>query len=471
MIDSSTQPENDPSVTAITITRRKALTAAVTHSLLLTPFVSSSSTAQAAPLLPILSSSNGGTSLAAPYKPAKRSTAYLVDSTIPPTLVPFRASREAAVLKNIGMGLGTAKTPYVEDEITLNNMMNKGVFGTIDLVREVTGQTPSEDGTRKKVGGAGYASFVFLGVTDYSSAENTTSSEWLDDLEQDVQLAVSVLIDITKPRRGLDTTIALAFAPQSTQGALDKYVRTASSTSGTTATEGNGRVIEDVSEETLIQAMMDAQVPRNVVISQLPILRFAKAKRLGLLAVSPEIQDVTTVRREGLQNVDLGRRSKYVVDTEGFINLTQDPGFRLYTEKSLMKDFDPLNDNDQPGDYFAERILVHEAIATAIAQYAILRPDSLVITVAPIKDVRFMGGPNGRIPRICKYLSPDSTIDEEAVTTILLNPSAKETLSLSKFLRLEIGTAPKNLQYQTKVADYLWFSTMPKVNMVSLRPD
>ena len=49
---------------------------------------------------------------------------------------------------------------------------------------------------------------------------------------------------------------------------------------------------------------------------------------------------------------------------------------------------------------------------------------------------------------------------------VLLNPTAAETLSESNYLRLEIGTGPENLAYQTKVADYLWFSSSPKVNMV-----
>jgi hypothetical protein len=32
---------------------------------------------------------------------------------------------------------------------------------------------------------------------------------------------------------------------------------------------------------------------------------------------------------------------------------------------------------------------------------------------------------------------------------------------------LEIGTGPRTLEFQTKVADYLWFSSMPKVNLVT----
>ena len=154
--------------------------------------------------------------------------------------------------------------------------------------------------------------------------------------------------------------------------------------------------------------------------------------------------------------------------------MTQEPKFKLYTEKSLLKDFIPSSSSAKEeasikaaqGNFFAERILVHEACATAIAKWASSRPDSLVVTIAPISDVRFIGGINGRIPRICQYLNSESLNDEDAVTTILLNPNAKETLSESQFLRLEIGTAPNNWTYQTKIADYLWFSSMPKVNML-----
>ena len=198
----------------------------------------------------------------------------------------------------------------------------------------------------------------------------------------------------------------------------------------------------------------------------MPLLKFAKSKQLSLIACAPELTDVQTVRTEGLQNVDGGRRANYVVDAEGFIAWTQDPKNRMYTEKSLLKDFVPLDERDAQGNYFAQKILEHETMATSIAKYAVNHPKSLVLGVAPIKDVRFMGGPNGRLPRICKALRSNVNIDEEAVTTILLNPSAQETLSKSKFLRLEIGTAPTLVQYQTKVADYLWFSTMPKVNMI-----
>jgi hypothetical protein len=42
----------------------------------------------------------------------------------------------------------------------------------------------------------------------------------------------------------------------------------------------------------------------------------------------------------------------------------------------------------------------------------------------------------------------------------------QKTLSQNNYLRTVIGTAPEDRPYQTKVADYLWFSSAPQVNML-----
>jgi len=181
--------------------------------------------------------------------------------------------------------------------------------------------------------------------------------------------------------------------------------------------------------------------------------------------------------------------SRHVLDEDGFIKWTQEPRNKLYTKRLLLKDWVPyvLNENEKgnssagsggekestPGGFFAERILMHETIATRMANYAFRdigngggNKNTMVINVGPIADVRFLGGPNGRIARISKAIQPTTMVDDDAVTTILINPSAQKTLSQSKFLRLEIGTGPSTIEYQTKVADYLWFSSIPKVNLL-----
>lgn len=397
-------------------------------------------------------SSNGGI-----YVPGKRCTAYQVDATIPPSLIPYRASREAAILKNLGMGSGTVKKAFVEDEVNLNNLMNRAVFGSIEAVKKTF--VSEEDSTKKA--GANYQSFVFLGAnfddTYTASLEKNAGVE-----NSDAALAVGLLTDICKPKeRNGNTAIGLAFAPQSSQGALNEYL----TSSGSDEEEGERKVVEGL---TAVGA--DALLAER----HLPILRFAKKKRCALLALAPELSDLEIVQKGGLQSLDPQRREVYVADPEGFVALTQKPKFKLYTDKSLLKEFKPSDaaakdeavNKAEQGNFFAERILVHEACATAVSRWATSRPDSLVVTIAAIPDVRFLGGMNGRVPRVCQHLNPNSLVDDVAVTTILLNPSARETLSESKFIRLEIGTAPNNWTYQTKIADYLWFSSMPKVNML-----
>jgi hypothetical protein len=130
------------------------------------------------------------------YTPAKRATAYFVDSTIPPTLVPYSKPREAAILKSLGNGYGTMKDLSVlETAVNLNNIMNKTISG-------IYGQLFSS----KKVGQPLDSSFVFFGM-DFTS-------------NNDVLLSMDLIKEIIKPRKRdltSSTAIGLSWAPQSTQ--------------------------------------------------------------------------------------------------------------------------------------------------------------------------------------------------------------------------------------------------------------
>jgi hypothetical protein len=246
--------------------------------------------------------------------------------------------------------------------------------------------------------------------------------------------------------------LGLSFLPYSAQPVLDAYVKGA------------------VNQDDLFASLTRAGVVNNSTLSlYAPLFQLAKSRRIDLLALSPEPQDIQSVRQQGLQNVDPKRRSTYVIDPNGFIALTQEPRYQLYTDRSLLKDYQPLENGkyeSSAGNFYSERILVHEAAATAVAQYAAARPESLVVTLSPTADVRFLNGLNGRIPRIFKLSNPVAKVNANSITTILLNPLASETLSKSRYLRLEIGTGPDTLDYQQKVADYLWFSQTPKVNLL-----
>lgn len=332
------------------------------------------------------------------FRPAKRPTAYIVDSTIPPTLLPLNARKEIAILTALGKGSGTNKGAIVDDSVNLNNILNKAVFGTIDAIATVTGTSGKED----VKSGPGYASFVCLGLPK-------------ETRPVDVDLATGLLEPMFQVRKSFkaETALGIAFAPLSTQSALDAYSQ-----------DGNSAA--------LIEAMTSAGVAESEVQLYIPVFQLAKSRKVKLLALAPEVADAQTVRTRGLQNVDPESRAKYVADAQGFIALTQDPKFKLYTDKSLLKDFEPVDAKDQQGNFFAQRILVHETAATVLANYAVSRPDSFVAVIAPTPDVRYLEGINGRIPRVCQFLNKEENkVTDDAVTTILLNPTAKVSFALS----------------------------------------
>ncbi len=398
--------------------------------------ISSGLTAGADPVLAAKADENG-------YVPAVRPTAYRVDSTQPPTLLPLTSARkEKGTLLALGRGSGTNKEEIKIDTVNLNNFMNKLVFGSIDTVSQLLSETKDESKT-----GPGYASFVCLGVPFTATTK-------------DIDLATSLMNSMLQDRSNkLSTALGLSFCPMSVQPALDAYSKS-----------GN--------DSALGSAMKEAGVPSDTVDLYMPVIRFAKGMSLDFLALSPEVGDIKAARTNGLGAVDFERRQSYVLDPQGFISVTQDPRYKLYTDRSLLKDFTPTKAEDSVKGFFAERIFVHETAASVVAKYAVNKPESLVTILAPTPDLRYLQGINGRIPRVYGSLVKQNNsngtnsqtvtnkVSDDAVTTILLNPTAAETLSAGRFLRLEIGTGPDSLAYQTKVADYLWFSSSPKVNLI-----
>ena len=371
-----------------------------------------------------------------PYQPAKRPLAYRVDSTIPPTLLGVRSPKD--VLSKLGQGSGTDKNAIVIDTINLNNMLNKIIFGSVDAVLSWARSDQSPK----------LPSVVCFGMP-------------MVPKEKDIQLAMSLLTPIVEPRTIKNpnpTALALAWAPYNTQQALDDYK--------------NDKITLTELADSLVAS---GGVSRETIELYTPLLQYAKP-RLDFLALAPTVQDLKDLSSGGLQAINPDSRSQYVVDPNGFIQTTTDKAFQLYTERSLFKQQEDDSNSDSTttttmskDKFFAKKILLHEAAATKVAQYMVTRPLSLVVVIAPMADVRYQLGLNGRIPRIYNSLQPtnqSALMTTDRVTTILLNPNANDTLSKTKRLRLEINTAPETLDYQQKIADYLWFSDMPRVNLI-----
>lgn len=394
-----------------------------------------------------------------PYSPARRPTAYRVDSTIPPTLLPISTvSAQAKVLDDLGRGRGTDKDAVAADAINLNNMLNKAVFGTAAALSDLASGGLGGGSSQSP------ASFVCLGVPGQPSAA-------------DVELAASLLRSVAREaaRSRRQFAVGVAVFPYSAQPALDGYVRGAATLAQVQA------------------ALESAGVSAGTRELYRPVLELARDGGWDAIACGVETEDRQTVLGGGLQNVDPARRARYVADPEGFIATVSDPRFKLYTDRSLLKDAPAAGGGGaqaSPGNFFAERILAHEAAATAVARRAVAAaaaqprpsssPGAIVAVLAPAADVRYLNGINGRIPRVYQKLAAMAAGSSEAaaapnnaavvtandVTTILLNPTPADTLSRTRRLRLEIGTGPETLPYQTKVADYLWFGASPSVSLL-----
>eukprot|EP00957_Ditylum_brightwellii_P025645 1939017-Ditylum_brightwellii.AAC.1 len=102
------------------------------------------------------------------------------------------------------MGLCTSKEACLVEALTLNNITKKTVFGSVELVSDMV----LRGGKKKDAkGGEGYASFMYMGV-GYTDAK-------------DAGLAVSLLEDLIKQQKNLDTSIALEFVLLLAQAGLD----------------------------------------------------------------------------------------------------------------------------------------------------------------------------------------------------------------------------------------------------------
>lgn len=361
-----------------------------------------------------------------PFRAAVRPTAYRVDSTQPPTLLPIATAKDQSkILSDIGLGKGTLKEAIVFDRVNLNNILNKAIFGTIDSVNSLIRREDDSDDNSSS------ASFLCLGLPSNSRA-------------LDIELANSVIQSTVRVRTEGKTAVGLHFLPLKSQADLDSFMKTGD-------------------EQALRLALSQRGTPDELLDLYWPSIVMSRRNGLQLLALRPDEDDIKRVRRDGISNQD----TNDIVDVEGFFATLQNPKYRLYIERSLIKDFDSKEGEGGAGNFVFERAFIHETAAMVAANFATKNPDSLVILLAPTPDLRYLQGINGRIPRLCSFSSQQQRkVTDDFVTTMLLNPSAEETLSKTNFIRLEIGTAPQNLDIQTKIADFLWFSTSPKVNSI-----
>ena len=175
-------------------------------------------------------------------------------------------------------------------------------------------------------------------------------------------------------------------------------------------------------------------------------------------------------KENGLGGLTDTEKSKYIVDPKGFISITQNPGFTKYTDRIIVPAYEKLAENGilsksiTPETYFAYRIFEDEAVAAKIALSS--SRDTTTIVLLGQGKVKFGFGVQERVERNLMIKYQDSQSTPVDVLSILLNPSALDSESLTSQLQLSLGYGPF-LKDQRPLANYLWFSKYPPVNILT----
>jgi len=203
------------------------------------------------------------------------------------------------------------------------------------------------------------------------------------------------------------------------------------------------------------------------------------------IAIGVNPDTLRRIQQKGLSAMDATDRQLYVRDDEKFANYpTKTIGYDVYADRVIGRKYDQRYANDtnapQRANYIASAVLQHEAAATRLANALQRRQGKkppLVIAIVSDDDLKFGHGIQGRLERLPILSSASVSVSDDGaaqggeskqlfptVLSILCNPTAPSTYSLTPRLRLAITLFPEN--QPRKLADYLWFSASPPPNLI-----
>jgi hypothetical protein len=213
------------------------------------------------------------------------------------------------------------------------------------------------------------------------------------------------------------------------------------------------------------------------------LLQLAKDLSLAVrpLALPPAVSKTLLV--EGLDGFASGI-GELVPDPEGFISSVQGDGFARYANSAIKEDYNNalITRNSAPPQinsgekYFSNRILLDETLASKVVATvrSNVRGDSPVVLVSDIARVRFGYGLTERLKRLLLLPSTATSTDATAivasatpqVTSIMLNPTPSDSLSLTNQLRLSLGYGIF-LPSSRPLCDFIWYTSSPPSRVLS----
>lgn len=302
-------------------------------------------------------------------------------------------------------------------------------------------RTPT--GEKRLLGELAQADVVVLGV--HGAGEVGVGGTASAGLVADAALAAAIIGGIAAKRGGAGgPTVGLGSAPPFAQPALDAF--------------GAGGA-----------AAADAALPPGLDAYG-PVLRVAARQKLPLRALGLPPALTAAVNEKGLEAVS-GDRERYLDDVQGFLELVQTPVFQIYAQQLILPNRPEGAAAPSKEKYFASRIFSDEALATnALRTAAALRGEGggPLVLLAPYGSVAFGsgGGVDGRLRRAAGNVNlQGKPLD---VRSVLLNPTAKDTTSLTNSLRLQLGThRTPGAETAVPLADYVWFDHSPKPQVLT----
>ena len=157
-------------------------------------------------------------------------------------------------------------------------------------------------------------------------------------------------------------------------------------------------------------------------------------------------------------------------------------GFKRYSDSVITSRFEQDNSSSSSRrftsveNYFSYRILQQEYTATLVARRFAdadaANKELLVVLLAPESDIKFGLGVEERVKRSVNRVraaapSSNNNNNNAKVYSVLLNPSAMDSLSDTAQLRLVLAYGPALLRYQRPLADFLWYSEYPPVRLLT----
>ena len=199
-----------------------------------------------------------------------------------------------------------------------------------------------------------------------------------------------------------------------------------------------------------------------------PIADLQQRTRCDLVPLGVQAEVMGAVQRSGgIAALSEQQRNQYVDDVGAFVRYPkQTAAFDVWAERvvarTYKKRYEGLEGAPRYEDYFASSILYDEAVASLAARYCRAHPSTLLVCVVSDDHVKFGCSAQGRFQRLEK--DPDGAAGFFRAPSILLNPSAESTGSLSRSLRLALAVDPAKAR---TCSDCVWFSRSPPPSLLT----